>query len=64
MLLRIGVISMSFSLLVTLVVAAVILLWKPEEETAAEPVAAKSETSEPQKSVDREIPAGRARISP
>ncbi len=57
MLLRIGVISMSFSLLLTLVVAAVFLLRGPEERATAEPVAAKSEPSEPLKSVDREIPS-------
>lgn len=57
MLLRVGVISMSFSLLLALVVAAVFLLRGPEENAAAEPVAAKSESSEPLKSVDREIPS-------
>ncbi|MDP8938907.1 MAG: sortase [Actinomycetota bacterium] len=55
MLLRVGVISMSFSLLVALVVAAVILLRGPEEKAAAEPVAAKSESSESLESVSREI---------
>ncbi len=49
-------ISLSVSLLLTLVVAAVILLRGPEERTAADPVAAKSETSEPQKSASGEIP--------
>ena len=57
MLLRVGVISLSFSLLVALVVAAVFLLRGPEEKATAEPVAAESETSEPRKSVDREIPS-------
>ena len=56
MLLRVGVISMSFSLLVALVVAAVFLLRGPEEKATSEPVAAESGTSEPRKSVDREIP--------
>ena len=52
MLLRVGVISMSFSLLVALVVAAVFLLKGPEENAAAEPVAAEpAESSEP-----REVP--------
>ena len=57
MLLRVGVISMSFSLLLALVVAAVFLLRGPEENAAVEPVAAEPETSEPRKSVDREIPS-------
>lgn len=57
MLLRVGVISMSFSLLLALVVAAVFLLREPEEKAAAEPVAANSEPSEPLKYLDREIPS-------
>jgi sortase A len=57
MLLRVGVISMSLSLLLALVVAAVFLLRGPEEKAAAEPAAAQSEPSKPLKSVDREIPS-------
>ncbi|MGB3632584.1 MAG: sortase [Rubrobacteraceae bacterium] len=57
MLLRVGVISLSFSLLLALVVAAVILLRGPEEQATSEPVAVKSESSKPLKSVDREIPS-------
>ncbi len=48
---------MSFSLLLALAVAAVFLLRGPEERTTADPVASKSETAEPQKSVTREIPS-------
>ena len=57
MLLRVGVVSMSFSLLLALVVAAVILLRGPEENASAESVAAKPEPSKPLKSVSREIPS-------
>ena len=57
MLLRIGVISMTVSLVLALGVAAVILLRGPEERTAAEPASAKSETSEPRKSTSGEIPS-------
>lgn len=57
MLLRVGVISMSFSLLLALVVAAVFLLRAPEENAVVESVAAEPEASEPRKSVDREIPS-------
>ena len=56
MLLRVGVISISLSLFLALAVAAVFLLRGPEEQAATEPVA-KSEKSEPRKSVDREIPS-------
>lgn len=56
MLLRVGVISLSFSLLLALVVAAVFLLQRPEETAVTEPIAAKSESSEPRNYVDREIP--------
>lgn len=57
MLLRVGVISMSFSLLLALAVTAVFLLRGPEERAAAEPATANSENSEPRKFVDREIPS-------
>ncbi len=57
MLLRVGVISLSFSLLLAFVVAAVFLLRGLEENAATEPVATKSESSEPRSSVDREIPS-------
>lgn len=57
MLLRFGVISLSFSLLLAFVVAAVVLLRGPDEKATADPVAAKSKPSEPLKSVSREIPS-------
>lgn len=57
MLLRIGVISFSFSIFLALVVAAVFLMRGPEESAATEPVAAKDEQSEPLKYMDREIPS-------
>lgn len=57
MLLRVGVISFFFSLLLTLAVAALVLLGGPEEKAAVEPVAAEPEASEPVKFVSREIPS-------
>ena len=57
MLLRVGVVSMSFSLLLAFVVAAGFLLRGPEERATTEPVTAQPEPSKPLKSVDREIPS-------
>lgn len=56
MLLRVGVISISFSLFLALTVAVVMLLQGPEEEAAVEPVAKEPRVSKPLEPVFREIP--------
>lgn len=57
MLLRVGVASISFSLLVALVVAAMVLMRSPEEKAVTEPANTKPESSEPLESLSREIPS-------